>query len=119
MVLVVTQREMVHYPANESGSENKRRYCEQDLSGFGQTCLATRGKGPQGKGVGRWGWGWGEGRGGLILCLLLRSLLYLLGSTLLVEIVACVTVIFFFFFFLNPTIEVVTFRLCGWCTLSV
>ena len=31
----------------------------------------------------------------------------------------CDRVYFFFFFFLNPTIEVVTFRLRGWCMLGV
>ena len=40
--------------------------------------------------------------------------LYLWGSPLLGEIFAYVTVFFF-----NPTIKVVTFRLCGWCVLGV
>ena len=45
-----------------------------------------------------------------------------LGFTILGEIFAYVTVFLFagfFFFFFNPTIEVVTFRLCGWCMLGV
>ena len=39
-----------------------------------------------------------------------------LGFTTLGEIFAYVTVFCFFF---NPTIEVITFRLCGWCMLGV
>ena len=50
----------------------------------------------------------------LILFLLLRSQARSLGFAILGEIFAYVTVVFF-----NPTIEVVTFRLRGWCMLGV
>ena len=50
--------------------------------------------------------------------LLLHSQVRSLRLTILGEIFAYVTV-FFWFFFLNPTIEVVTFRLRGWCMLGV
>ena len=49
-----------------------------------------------------------------LLLLLLRSPAISLGFTILDEMFACVT-----FFFFNPTIEVVTFCLRGWCMLGV
>ena len=48
----------------------------------------------------------------MFLLLLLRSPAISLRFTILGEIFAYVTVF-------NPTIEVVTFRLCGWCMLGV
>ena len=53
----------------------------------------------------------------LLLFLLLRSPVRSLGFPILGEIFAYVT--FLFIYFLNPTIEVVTFRLHGWCMLDV
>ena len=48
------------------------------------------------------------------ILLLLRSPAITLGFTMLGEIFAYVTIFFF-----HPTMEVVTFRLCGWCMLGV
>ena len=47
------------------------------------------------------------------ILLLLRSQLCLWGSLLWVRF------LFVFYHILNPTIEVVTFRLCGWCKLGI
>ena len=44
--------------------------------------------------------------------LLLRSQIYLWGSLFLLR---CLRMLLFF----HPTIEVITFSLCGWCVLSV
>ena len=49
---------------------------------------------------------------------LLRSPARSLGFTIWGEIFANVTVLGFFLFFFNPTIEVVTFHLRGWCMLG-
>ena len=54
-------------------------------------------------------------RNGILILLLPPDIS--LGFTILGEIFAYVT--FFFFFFLNPTIEVVTSCLHGWCMLGV
>ena len=55
----------------------------------------------------------------VVLLLLLRSQPAIpLGFTILGEIFAYVT-LFLFFLCFYPTIEVVTFRLCRWCTLGV
>ena len=48
-----------------------------------------------------------------LFLLLLRSQLYLWGSPFLVRFLRMWP------FFFNPTIEVITFRLCGWCMLGV
>ena len=50
--------------------------------------------------------------------LLLHFLARCVGFTILGEVFAYETVFLFCFFF-NPTIEVVTFHLCGWCMLAV